>query len=101
MANDKEVADTPLHEAYRSCLGAIALVVLSRADIAAYVQALQRRGAAPRMIDVKRCDLVIRYFKTCTCGIKAIKVKHMLKIIGFSDAACKALLDEPTGFSLR
>ena len=52
MADDKEVTDRPLHEAYRSCLAAIVWAVLSGLNVAVYVQAFQRRGSAPRVIDV-------------------------------------------------
>ena len=101
IANDKEVTDRQIHEAYKSCLGPIAWVVLSRPNVVVYFQALQRRGSAPRVIDVKRCNLVIRYLRRFKGGIKAVKVSHPRKIIGFTDAAFKALLDDPTGLALR
>ena len=63
MDDEKLVTLTPLHDLFRSCIGAIAWAVLSRADIAVYVQVLQRRGHAPRVVDIKRCNLVIRFLR--------------------------------------
>ena len=101
MADDKEVTGTPLHDAYRSCLDTIVWAVLSRPDVAVYAQVFQRRGSAPRVIDVERCNLVIRYLRRFKCGIKAVRLIHPLKITGFTDAAFKALLDDATGLALR
>ena len=91
QVDGKPIADTPLHEAVRSCLGAVAWAVLSRPDVVVYVQALQRRGASPMIIYVKRCNLVMRYLRRYKCGIKAICIQHPLNITGFTDAAFKAL----------
>ena len=101
MEDEKLVTDTPLQDLFRSCIGAIAWAVLSRADIAVYVQALQRRGHAPRVVDIKRCNLVIRFLRRHKCGIKTIKLEHPVKLLGFTDVAFKALVDEPTGLALR
>ena len=101
MEDEKLVTLRPLHDFYRSCIGAIAWAVLSRADIAVYVQALQRRGHAPRVLDPKRCNLVIRFLRRHKCGIKTIKLKYQVKLMIFSDAAFKALVDEPIEFALR
>ena len=45
---EKVLCDTELHDAYRPVLGAVAWIVLTRAELAVYVQALQRRAHAPR-----------------------------------------------------
>ena len=101
MEDEKLVTLTRLHDLFRSCIGAIAWAVLSRADIAVYVQVLQRRGHAPRVVDIKRCNFVIRFLRRHKCGIKTIKLEHPVELTGFADAAFKALVDEPTGLALR
>ena len=58
--DDDALCDGPCREAYRSVLGAVAWTVLTKAELAVYVQALQRRAHAPRVSDCKRLSLVIR-----------------------------------------
>ena len=50
LAEDKLVTDPPLHDSYRSVLGAVAWTVFSRSDIAVYVKSLQGMGPAPRVL---------------------------------------------------
>ena len=69
---------------YESLLGSAAWTVLTRAEVAIYVQALQRRGAAPRVFHVKRCNLVIIHLRRFKCGIEAVRLAHPLKITGFT-----------------
>ena len=90
-----------LHEAYRSVLGAVALTVLARAELAVYVQALQTRAHAPRVRDCKRLSLVIRYLENTNCGLKIVALKRPLKLVGFTDVAFKVQPGEPTGLALR
>ena len=47
-----------LHSLYRSLLGAVACLRLTRADVAVYVSALQRWGHAPKVIHVKRLHVL-------------------------------------------
>lgn len=98
---DEMVTCEKLHEAFRSCLGSIAWTGLSRADVAVYIQALQRRGAAPRIKDCQRANLVIRYLRRHQSGLRTLKVTNPLRLVGFTNAAFKALVDEPTGNALR
>ena len=93
--------DTHLHDAYRSSLGAVAWVVLTRAELAVYVQALQRRAHAPRIKDCKRLSIVIRHMKRHKRGLKSVTLKHPLKLVAFTDVPCKAQPGEPTGLALR
>ena len=51
--DDEALCDGPCHDACRSVLGAVAWTVLARAELAVYVQALQRRAHAPRVIGVR------------------------------------------------
>ena len=57
------LCDTELHDAYRSVLGAVAWIVLIWAELAVYVQALQRRAHAPKIKDCKILNMVIRHMK--------------------------------------
>ena len=79
----------------------MAWAVLTRVELAVCVQALQRRAHAPRITDCKRLNLVIRYMKKHKCGLKSVRLRHPLKLVGFIDAAFKAQPDEPTGLALR
>lgn len=69
---EEALCDTEVHDAYRSVLGAITWTVLTRAELAVYVQALQRRAHAPRMKDCKRLNIVIRHMKRHRCCLKSI-----------------------------
>lgn len=102
IGNDEEaLCATLLHEPYRSVLGVVAWTVLTRAELVVYVQALQGRAHAPRIMDCKRLDLVIRYMKRHKGGLKSVTFKHPLKLVGTTDGAFKAQPDEPTGLALR
>lgn len=81
--------------------GAVAWIVLTRAELTAYVQAFQRRAHAFRVIGCKRLILVTRYMKKHKCGFKSGCLKHKFKLVGFIDAAFEAQADEPTGLALR
>ena len=52
-----------LRGAYRSVLGAVAVTALTKADLAVYIQALQRRAHAPRIQECKRFNLAIKYLR--------------------------------------
>ena len=60
-----------LYEVYRSALGAVIWTVLTSAELAVYVQSLQRHAHAPRIKDCKRFNLVIRQYETGQVGPKA------------------------------
>ena len=66
-----------------------------------YVQALQRRAHARRIIDCKRLNVVIRYMKRHKCGLKSIILQHPLKLVALIDAAFKAQPEEATGLAFR
>ena len=95
------LVDGPCHDACRSVLGAVAWIVLTRVELAVYVQALQRRAHAPRVTDCKRLNRVIRYMKRHKCGLKTVCVRHPLTFVGFTDVAFKAHPDERIGLALR
>ena len=57
------------HESYRSVFGAVVWAVFTRADLAAYAQALQRRAHAPCVEDCKIIKVVIRNMERHKCGL--------------------------------
>ena len=52
-----EAAGPELHSLYRSLLGVVAFLLLTRIDVAVFVSALQRWGHAPMIIHVKRLNV--------------------------------------------
>ena len=68
--DDAALCGGPFHEAYRSVLGAVAWTVVTRVELAVYVQAFQRRVHAPMVIDRKRFNLLLRHVKKPECGLK-------------------------------
>ena len=68
--DDEALVDAPTHEQFSSLLGQVAWTVLTRADLAVYIQALQRRGSGPRVVDCRRLNLVVRYLKRHRIGLK-------------------------------
>ena len=86
---------------YMSLLGGLAWLVLTRVDLAVYVQALQRRAHSPRVVDCKRINTVVRYAKRKAIGIMYGKLTGPQCITVFSDAAFKAQPEESSGLALR
>ena len=99
--DEDSICDIAAHDAYRSVLGAVAWIVLTRAEVAVYVQVLQRRAHVPRVKDCKRLNVVIRYMKRHKCGLKSVALQHPLKFVAFTGAAFKAQPEESTGLALR
>ena len=99
--DDQALCGSQLHETYRSVLGAVAWTALTRAELDVYEQALQRRAHAPRIIDCKRLNVMIRHMKRHRCGFKRIILQHPLKLIAPVDAAFKAQPEGATGLALR
>ena len=101
IGKDEEAqCDVIFHEAYISVLGVVAWTVLTRAELAVYVQALQRRAHAPRIKDCKRFNLVIRHMERYTCGLRSAALQHPFKLVGFTDVASRAQPEEATGLAL-
>lgn len=60
---DESLCGVALHKVYRLVLGAGSWIVLTSAELAVYVQSLQRRAHAPRIQDCKKLNLATRYMK--------------------------------------
>ena len=59
--DSESLAEAALHEQYWSVLGAIAYAILTRPDIAVFIAALQRYTQTPKIIHVKRLNVVVRW----------------------------------------
>ena len=102
----KETADADLaivraHEQFRSSLGEVAWTAMTIADLAVYIQSLQRRSHAPRGKDCRRVNLVMRYLRRQRVGIFYAPVPKPWRVIGYSDSAFGTQEDESTGLALR
>jgi hypothetical protein len=98
---DEELASSTLHAQYMTLLGGCAWCILTRADCAVYVQALQRRAHCPRLTDCRRLNLVVRYMKRVPVTLMYQRITGPLRLLCFSDAAFKAQEDESSGLALR
>ena len=56
----EDAVSAVLHSLYRSLLGAVAFLLLTRADVAVYASALQRLGHAPKVIHAKRLNVLTK-----------------------------------------
>ena len=97
----ESLAPPPLIALYQSLLGGVAWMVLTRPDVAVYVQSLQRHAATPRIIDLKRLNVVVRFIKAKVVDIWYPRLKGPVKLMAFSDAAFKTLPEESSGLALR
>ena len=85
------LVDSSQHSLYMSLLGGAAWLTLTRVDLSIFIQALQRRAHAPRAIDVKRLNTVVRYAKRRPLGLFYAPLhKDGFMITTISDAAFKA-----------
>ena len=55
---------------YMFLVGALAWLVITRADIAIHIAALQRKLSKPKKEDVKKANLVLGYARRGPCGIR-------------------------------
>ena len=91
-----------VHELYRSLLGAVAFMYLTRADVLVFITACQRHGHAPKVIHVKRLNTIVRWIQSNPRRLKYSpfkeKVSHFCVV---SDAAFKKEEDKDKAHSLR
>ena len=99
--DELEFADEDLKEKFDSLLGGAAWTVLTRGDVAIYIQALQRRSAATRIVDLRRLNLVVRYLKRHQIGVKYPYLQGPVRLLGFTDSAFKAQEGESSGLAIR
>ena len=76
-------------------------MTLTVAAISVYIQALQRHAQAPRVIDCKRLNALVRYLKRGRIGIWYTKLKGPWRLVAVSDAAFRAQPEDSSGLALR
>jgi len=89
-----------LHQLYMSLLGAVAYLYLTRMDILVFICACQRYAHKPKIIHVKRLNVIVRWIQRNPKKLvyRALKkLAHHLCVV--SDAAFKK--EEEKGHSLR
>ena len=101
--DDETTVSDRFHSQYMSLLGGIAWMVLTRVDLAVFVQALQRRAHAPRVCDLKRLNTVVRYAKRRPLSIFYAKMpsKTVYHLCCITDAAFKAQPEDGSGLALK
>ena len=80
--DDEALCGIGLFGVYRSVLGAVAWTVLTRAELAAYVQALRRGAHAFRIKGCKWFSFAIGHIKGRKCGFKSVALTHPLELVG-------------------
>ena len=72
-------------------------------DLLIYIQSLQRYLAKPRCADCRRMNVVLKYLKATKVGIRYVPPDNgkPFKIAVISDAAFKAIPDDPAGLAIR
>ena len=58
-----EVVSPELHSLYRSLLGAVAFLLLTRIDVVVFASAFQRWGHAPKIVRVKRLNVLTKWIQ--------------------------------------
>ncbi len=99
--DDSELVDTATHSGYSTLLGGAAWPILTRGDAAIFVQALQRRSHAPRVVDCRRLNVVVRYMQRDKVSMIYEFVPEPHRILGYSDSAFKAQEGEASGLAVR
>eukprot|EP00971_Amphidinium_carterae_P247695 4918426-Amphidinium_carterae.2 len=100
-----QAAESPLTEIDRlvflSLLGAWSWLVQTRPDLAIHVHALQRRGHAPRKLDLVRANSALRYAKTTQVGLWYPRLKGPVRLVMFSDAAFRTQPEDSSGLAIK
>ena len=84
-----------------SIVGALAWLVLARADLAVYVSALRRRLKQPWEGDIRRANAVLSYAKKEKVGLRFRKIGGEIVLAVASDAAFRALEAASSGLAVR
>ena len=84
-----------------SLVGALAWLIITRADTAIYISALQRKLKAPRKRDIENANVVLSYAKREPCRICYRGIKGSLRVSLPSDAAFRAIDSASSGLAMR
>ena len=98
---EESAANPKLLSLYQSLLGGVAWMAMTRVDVVVYIQSLQRHAHAPRVVDLKRLNTVARFIRKKRVGLWYANIRGPTKLMCFSDAAFKALVEESSGLALR
>ncbi len=77
-ADDGQPVSEEMHTLFQSLLGGAAWLVLTRADVSIYIQALQRKQAKPYVGDVRRLNIVVRFVQRHKVGVLYPKIRSTL-----------------------
>ena len=100
LGDEAPVSETG-QAAFATLLGGVAWLCLTMVPICVYVQALQRHGAQPRAIDLKKLNVLLRWVRRHKVGILYERQEGQLRLVGVSDAAFKAIPEDSSGLALR
>jgi len=99
--NPDDDADTDEAEAFVSLLGALAWLLITRADISPYVGYMQRLAGKPKKKHLKMCNQVLRYVKRNTTGLRYKKLMGNPYLLCVADSAYQANEDRTDCIALR
>ena len=96
----EEVVTTEIFEQFRSLRGAVAYTLLTRADVAVYVVALQRRQPEnTTYAHIKAINAVVVRLQTCPVALTYKKLGAVTSFITISDSAFKK--EDDTGHAVK
>ena len=98
MQSDADLTEE-LFELYRSLLGAAAFALLTRADVAVFVVALQRMSSKAKVIHIKRLNVVVRYMQRNHRKIRYARLHGPTALVAVSDSAFKK--EDESGHALK
>ena len=99
-AEDGAALNEADHAKFRTLLGALSWITLTRYDVSVYVTALQRAAAAPRKEHLCKCNRIVKWLRKHQFVTKFKPFDNeQLKVIVVSDAAFKK--EVASGLSIR
>ena len=92
--NDNDVLQGLLQCCFMTLLGAVAWLLQTRIEVAVYVSPLQRHMHAPRAIDLRRLNRVIRWVQRHPRGLTYQQLPEPRVLLAVGDSAFQAPSDE-------
>ena len=93
-AKDEDMLVGLLLSCFLTLLGAVAWLLQTRMEIAVYVSALQRKMHAPRAIDLRRLNRVIRWAQRNPKGLTYKRLPEPRVLLAVGDSAFQAPTEE-------
>jgi Reverse transcriptase (RNA-dependent DNA polymerase) len=91
--------DSELHSKFLSLLGGLSWLLQTRADVAIYIQALQRASKSPTQEHLWRVNKVLKWVKRRPSCLLFKKLQPPLRVLVLSDAAFRK--EDSTGLAMR